>query len=80
MSVRLLLDENLSERLLPMILDRFPDSSHVRLLGLGGAEDLVIWEKARLQGDLPGYRQRRQLSRVNPLVRLASIKLAGEVA
>lgn len=44
MSIRLLLDENLSERLLPLLSDRFPDSSHVRLIGLGGADDLVIWE------------------------------------
>jgi predicted nuclease of predicted toxin-antitoxin system len=51
-SVRLLLDENLSERLLPLILDRFPDSSHVRLLGLGGGDDLVIWERARSDGAL----------------------------
>jgi len=51
-SVRLLLDENLSERLLPLLGDRFPDSSHVRLIGLGGAEDLVIWELARSEGAL----------------------------
>ncbi|WP_255460151.1 MULTISPECIES: hypothetical protein [unclassified Cyanobium] len=50
-----------------MILDRFPDSSHVRLLGLGGADDLVIWEKARPQGDLPGYRQRRQCCNSGPV-------------
>lgn len=52
MSVRLLLDENLSERLLPLLLDRFPDSSHVRLLGLGGADDPVIWEQALSEGAL----------------------------
>ena len=47
MSVRLLLDENLSERLLPLLSDRFPNSSHVWLIGLGGAGDLVIWERAQ---------------------------------
>ena len=47
MSVQLLLDENLSERLLPLLFDRFPDVSHVRLLGLGGADDLTLWERAR---------------------------------
>ena len=52
MSVRLLLDENLSERLLSLLYDRFPDSSHVRLIGLGGADDLVIWERARSEGAL----------------------------
>lgn len=52
MSVRLLLDENLSERLLPLIRGRFPESKHVRLLGLGGADDLTLWERARCDGDL----------------------------
>ena len=52
MSIRLLLDGNLSERLLPLLSDRFPDSGHVRLKGLGGADDLVIWEKARSEGAL----------------------------
>ncbi|MCT0213265.1 MULTISPECIES: DUF5615 family PIN-like protein [unclassified Synechococcus] len=47
MSVRLLLDENLSERLLPLLSGRFPEPTHVRLLGLGGADDLTIWERAR---------------------------------
>ncbi len=43
---RLLLDENLSERLLPMLIERFPHSSHVRLVGLGGASDSSIWQWA----------------------------------
>jgi len=51
-SVRLQLDENLSERLLPLLSERFPDSSHVRLIGLGGADDLVIWERTRSLGAL----------------------------
>jgi hypothetical protein len=33
MSLSLLLDENLSEKLLPLLFDRFPDSRHVRLIG-----------------------------------------------
>jgi predicted nuclease of predicted toxin-antitoxin system len=39
----LLLDENLSERLLPFLLDRFPGSQHIRQHGLGGASDQDIW-------------------------------------
>jgi predicted nuclease of predicted toxin-antitoxin system len=39
MGQKLLLDENLSERLLPLLIDRFPSSTHVRLVGLGGASD-----------------------------------------
>lgn len=50
MSVRLLLDENLSERLLPLLAERFPGSSHVRQLGLGGASDLAIWDRACQEG------------------------------
>jgi predicted nuclease of predicted toxin-antitoxin system len=52
MSLSLLLDENLSEKLLPLLFDRFPNSRHVRLIGLGGADELVIWDRARLDGDL----------------------------
>ena len=52
MSLSLLLDENLSEKLLPLLFDRFPDSRHVRLIGLGGADDLAIWDRARLDRDL----------------------------
>lgn len=47
MSLKLLLDENLSERLLPLLSEAFPDSSHIRLLGLGGVDDRSVWEEAR---------------------------------
>jgi len=49
-SVRLLLDENLSERLLVRLVERFPGSRHIRLLGLGGAGDLLIWQLAEAEG------------------------------
>ena len=52
MTVRLLLDENLSERLLPLICGSFPESSHLRLLGLGGADDLTLWERARSEDEM----------------------------
>jgi predicted nuclease of predicted toxin-antitoxin system len=47
MSPRLLLDENLSERLLPLLIQTFPESTHVRSVGLGGASDRAIWEWTR---------------------------------
>lgn len=50
MTPRLLLDENLSERLLPLLTTRFPDSQHVRLLGFSGANDHILWELARREG------------------------------
>jgi predicted nuclease of predicted toxin-antitoxin system len=45
--VKLLLDENLSARVLPEILDLYPFSSHVGILGLSKTPDSVIWEQAR---------------------------------
>jgi predicted nuclease of predicted toxin-antitoxin system len=49
-TLRLLLDENLSERLLPLLAERFPESQHIRPLGLGGAGDRDLWELARRDG------------------------------
>lgn len=48
--MKLLLDENLSRRLVPALQPRFPGSSQVVLLGLEQASDLEIWEYAREQG------------------------------
>jgi len=45
--VKLLFDQNLSHKLVSRLADIFPDSSHVREVGLKAAEDLVIWEYAR---------------------------------
>ena len=50
MPVRLLLDENLSERLIRAIEPKFPGTRHVRSLVLGGASDLAIWEHALENG------------------------------
>jgi len=50
MLVRLLLDENLSERLIFALAPRFADTRHVRLLGLGGAPDTQVWAQARTDG------------------------------
>lgn len=46
MAVRLLLDENLSARLTRDLNNQFPGSTHVTSLGLGGASDRAIWERA----------------------------------
>ena len=50
MPVRLLLDENLSERLLPGLSARFPGSVHSRALGFGGASDVALWDLAFREG------------------------------
>jgi predicted nuclease of predicted toxin-antitoxin system len=44
--MKLLLDQNLSHRLLSALDDLFPNSLHVRLLGLAEADDLAIWNYA----------------------------------
>jgi predicted nuclease of predicted toxin-antitoxin system len=44
--VRVLLDEQLSESLLHQLRDLWPDGAHVRQLGLGGAADDVVWQRA----------------------------------
>lgn len=48
--MRLLLDENLSDRLLGHLASAFPESCHVKQLGLMQADDLEIWERARADG------------------------------
>lgn len=45
--MRLLFDQNLIHRLLSALEDLFPNSLHVRLLGLAEADDLTVWNYAR---------------------------------
>lgn len=47
MAARLLLDENLSEKLLAPIISLFPGSTHIRTLGQQGASDGAVWAIAR---------------------------------
>ena len=44
--MKLLLDENLSPRLLPAICSLFPDSRHIEQCGLEGATDNQVWRYA----------------------------------
>ncbi len=48
--MKLLLDQNLSRRLLPDLDPLFPGSTQVALCGLDTAPDLVLWEHARVHG------------------------------
>ena len=50
MSRRLLLDENLSERLVAGLAAAFDEVLHVRTEGLGGASDAEIWGFALQSG------------------------------
>ena len=45
--MKLLLDENLSRRIVPFLQTAFPGSSQVALLGLEGANDSEIWQYAK---------------------------------
>jgi predicted nuclease of predicted toxin-antitoxin system len=48
--MKLLFDQNLSFRLCTDIADLFPESNHVRLLGLSEAGDQVLWDYAKDNG------------------------------
>ena len=44
--MKLLLDENLSRRLVPFLQEAYPGSTQVALLGLEQASDLALWQHA----------------------------------
>jgi predicted nuclease of predicted toxin-antitoxin system len=48
--MKLLLDENLSRRLIPFLQQDFPGSTQVALIGLERADDGEIWEFAKANG------------------------------
>ena len=48
--MKLLLDENLSDRIINKIIDLYPDSQHVKTLGLLNTNDSLIWEFAKFNG------------------------------
>ena len=47
MSVKLLFDQNLSPKLVKRLADLYPNSDHLDLLGLGTADDILVWEHAK---------------------------------
>jgi predicted nuclease of predicted toxin-antitoxin system len=48
--VKLLLDENLSDRIVHKIADVFPESAHVKTHGLVRTSDTLIWSFAKKNG------------------------------
>ena len=48
--VKLLLDENLSDGIISRVADLFPDSTHIKAVGLREADDFVVWEWAKKHG------------------------------
>jgi len=45
--MKLLIDQNLSPKLSKLLHKRFPDSKHIKFLGLNDASDLEIFEYAK---------------------------------
>jgi predicted nuclease of predicted toxin-antitoxin system len=45
--MKLLLDENLSDRIVRKIVDLYPGSAHVKTLALNNTDDGMIWEYAK---------------------------------
>ena len=48
--MKLLLDENISPRLVEALSDLYPDTKHVTNLVLGAAEDGAVWNYAKEHG------------------------------
>ena len=48
--MKLLFDQNLSFRLVAKLQDVYPDSTHVRMVGLSEAPDLEVWNYASSNG------------------------------
>lgn len=48
--MKLLFDQNISYKLITALHDLFPGAAHVRQLGLHEADDVVIWDYARVNG------------------------------
>jgi predicted nuclease of predicted toxin-antitoxin system len=48
--MKLLIDENLSPELTRLLDDLFPDSIHVRDVGLKAADDPLVWDYAKDNG------------------------------
>jgi predicted nuclease of predicted toxin-antitoxin system len=48
--MKLLFDQNLSFKLCRLLVDIFPDSQQVRLLGMEQADDGTIWDHAKANG------------------------------
>ena len=48
--MKLLFDQNLSHKLVRLLADLFPDSLHVREVGLNAAGDPLVWDYAKAHG------------------------------
>ena len=71
--MKLLFDQNLSPRLVDLLVDVFPGSSHVQSLDLDRATDVAVWQHARERGYTivtkdSDFQERSQVARSVPCV------------
>ena len=83
--MKLLFDENLSPRLSELLRGEFPGSSHLRDVGLLGADDGRVWDYAGESGFVVvskdnDFRQRSFLDGAPPKVIWPSVGNAGTLA
>lgn len=65
-SMKLLFDQNLSPRLVNRLADLYPDSQHIFFIGLGQADDRVLWKYAN-QNDFTVVTRDSDFSELNVL-------------
>ena len=80
--MKLLFDENVSPKLVGLLEEEYPGSAHVRDLGLKGAPDGRIWDRARENGFVivskdDDFRQRSFLQGAPPKVVWLQVGNAG---
>ena len=83
--MKLLFDENVSQRLVGLLAGEYPGSTHVRDAGLTGAADSLIWEYARDHGYAivskdDDFRQRSFVEGAPPKVVWLQVGNAGTTA
>jgi len=83
--VKLLFDENVSPRLVGLLVGAYPGSTHVSDVGLKGAADDVIWKYARDHGYViaskdDDFRQRSFVEGAPPKVIWLQVGNAGTTA
>lgn len=83
--MKLLLDENISLKPVDLLVDVFPDSGHVELLGMKGHTDSEVWNLAKrndyvLVSKDADFRQRSFVYGAPPKVIWLSVGNAGTVA
>lgn len=83
--MKLLLDENLSWRLVANLQRSFPGTKHADQLGLRGATDAAVWEHARGEGYMlvskdDDFRQLALLRGAPPKVLVLAIGNGGNAA